>query len=63
MSKKNEMLNNVRRLAYCLSTLDNVTVKRLATILHYQPDQLTKDIADLEAYTADKVKADRELIE
>ena len=61
--RENERLNNVRRLAYCLSTLDNVTVKRLATMLHYQPDQLTKDIADLEAYTADKVKADRELIE
>ena len=63
MSKENERLNNVRRLAYSLYAADVATVKRLAAMLHYQPDQLTKDIADLEAYTADKVKADRELIE
>lgn len=44
MSRGNERLNNVQRLA---------------TILHYSPEQLREDIADLEAYTAEKVQADR----
>ena len=57
-----ETLNNVRRLAYCLYQQkdDEATVKRLATILHYLPEQLRQDIADLEAYTAEKVRSDRE---
>lgn len=61
MSKENEKLNNVRRLAYCLYERmdDAATVKQLATILHYMPEQLRQDIADLEAYTAEKVQADR----
>lgn len=61
MSRENERLNNVRRLAYCLYQRkdDEATVKRLATILHYMPEQLQQDIADLETYTAEKVQADR----
>lgn len=61
MSKENEMLNNVRRLAYCLYQRkdDAATMKQLAAILHYLPEQLQQDIADLEAYTAEKVQADR----
>lgn len=60
--KENEKLNNVRRLAYCLYQFkeDPTTIKKLAAILHYNAEQLTKDIADLETYTAEKVKADRE---
>lgn len=46
MSKENERLSNVRRLAYSLYAADAATVKRLATMLHYQPEQLQKDILD-----------------
>ena len=65
MSRENERLNNVRRLAYCLYQYedDTPTIKQLAALLHYLPDQLKKDIADLETYTAEKVKADREQME
>ena len=61
MSRENEKLNNVRRLAYCLYQYeeDIPTIKQLAAILHYLPEQLQEDIADLEAYTAEKVQADR----
>jgi len=61
MSGENEKQNNVRRLAYCLyqSKDDAATIKRLAAILHYLPEQLREDITDLEAYTAEKVQADR----
>lgn len=62
MSRENEKQNNARRLAYCLYQRkdDAATIKRLAAILHYLPEQLRQDIADLESYTAEKVKKDRE---
>ena len=62
MSRENERLNNVRRLAYCLYQYkdDTATIKRLAALLHYLPEQLHADISDLEEYTAEKVQADRE---
>lgn len=65
MSRENEKLNNVRRLAYCLYQYkdDKPTIKQLAALLHYLPEQLREDIADLEAYTAEKVQADREQME
>lgn len=62
MSRENERLNNVRRLAYCLYQRkdDAAAIKQLAAILHYLPEGLQEDIADLEEYTAEKVQADRE---
>ena len=65
MSRENERLNNVRRLAYCLYQRkdDAVAINQLAAILHYLPDGLREDIADLEKYTAEKVQADREQME
>lgn len=62
MSIENEKQNNARRLAYCLYQYkdDATTIKRLAAILHYLPEQLQKDIADLEAYTTEKARSDRE---
>lgn len=62
MSRENERLNNVRRLAYCLYQRkdDAAAIKQLAAILHYLPDGLREDIAELERYTAEKVQADRE---
>lgn len=62
MSRENERLNNVRRLAYCLYQRkdDAAVITRLAALLHYLPEQLREDIADLESYTAEKVQADRE---
>lgn len=65
MSRENERLNNVRRLAYCLYQRkdDAAAIKQLAAILHYLPDGLREDIADLEEYTAEKVQADREQME
>lgn len=62
MNRENEKLNNVRRLAYCLYQRadDTAFITRLAMFLHYMPEQLQIDIADLEKYTADKVKSDRE---
>ena len=62
MSRENERLNNVRRLAYCLYQRkdDAAAIKQLAAILHYLPEGLQEDIADLESYTAEKVQADRE---
>lgn len=62
MSRENERLTNVRRLAYCLYQRkdDAAAITRLASLLHYLPEQLREDIADLERYTAEKVQADRE---
>lgn len=62
MSRENERLNNVRRLAYCLYQRkdDASAIPRLAALLHYLPEQLREDIADLERYTAEKVQAGRE---
>lgn len=62
MSRENERLNNVRRLAYCLYQRkdDAAAINQLAAILHYLPEGLQEDIADLEEYTAEKVRADRE---
>lgn len=62
MSAENERRNNVRRLAYCLFQRceDPAFISRLASLLHYIPDQLRQDIADMETYTAEKVNADRE---
>lgn len=62
MSRENERLNNVRRLAYALygTTGDPAAMQHLARILRYMPEQLAEDIADLETYTAEKVQADRE---
>lgn len=61
MSRENERLNNVRRLAYALysTTGDPAAMRQLARILRYMPEQLAEDIADLESYTSDKVNADR----
>lgn len=57
-----ETLNNVRRLAYALycTTGDTAAMQQLARALRYDLEQLKRDIADLESYTADKVRADRE---
>ena len=65
MNRENEKLNNVRRLAYCLYDRvdDTAFINRLAMFLHYMPEQLQQDISDLEEYTADKVRSDRELID
>ena len=62
MSAENEKRNNVRRLAYCLfqRSEDPAFISRLASLLHYMPDQLQRDICDMETYTAEKVNADRE---
>ena len=62
MSRENEKLNNVRRLAYCLYQYkdDKPTIKQLAALLQYLPKQHREDIADIEAYTAEKEEADRE---
>lgn len=62
MSRENERLNNVRRLAFALyeRRSDSLFINRIATLLHYLPEQLAEDIADLETYTAEKVQADRE---
>lgn len=68
MSRKNERLNNVRRLSIALYSAiegqnahtEKIAVKRLADILHYMPDQLITDILELERYTSEKVHADRE---
>ena len=59
---RNEKLNNVQRLAVCLGQLADhtPTVNQLARILHYNPDQLKQDIKDLESYTSEKVREDRE---
>ncbi|MBR5405686.1 MAG: hypothetical protein IK107_05255 [Oscillospiraceae bacterium] len=61
MSRENERRNNARRLAFALYERmnDAQTVARLATVLHYLPEQLRADIADLESYTAEKVAEDR----
>lgn len=61
MSRENERLNNVRRLAYALYQRadDSLFINRIATLLHYMPDQLRQDIQDLESYTAEKVESDR----
>lgn len=61
MSRENERLNNVRRLAYALyqRSDDSLFVNRLAVFLNYMPDQLRQDIQDLESYTAEKVESDR----
>ena len=65
MNRENEKLNNVRRLAYCLYERvdDTRFINRPAMILNYMPEQLQQDISDLELYTADKVRSDRELID
>ncbi len=57
----NETLNNVRRIAHALycTTGDKAAMQQLAQLLHYDQTQLTKDIADLESYTSDKVREDR----
>lgn len=62
MSRENERLNNVRRLSYALycTTGDPAAMQQLARLLRYMPEQLAKDAADLEAYTAEKVQADRD---
>lgn len=61
----NEQLCNVRRLAYTLFQYSSVPEvnAQLARILHYMPEQLHKDIIDLENYTAEKVAADREMLD
>lgn len=61
MSRENERRNNARRLAFALYERrgDSLLVNRLATLLHYLPEQLRADIADLESYTAEKAAEDR----
>ena len=50
-------LENIRRLAYCLYThSDTATIKQLAYILDYLPEQISTDIADLEIYTRKKTQ-------
>lgn len=60
-----ETLNNVRRLAIALFVRiqDEYTLKRLASVLDYMPEQLLTDVLDLDRYTSVKVQADREAIE
>lgn len=61
--EENERLNNVRRLAVCLyQCSDPRTLKQLAHILHYIPEQLKEDILDLEKYTYEKTEADRKAL-
>ena len=64
-----EKRNNARRLAYALYSAiggawctdpEHPTVKRLAQILHYMPEQLVQDIKDLEDYTRAKACEDSE---
>ena len=65
MRSENQRRNNVRRLAYCLFQRkdDPQIIRTLAAALDYMPEQLREDIADLETYTAEKVREDREEIE
>ena len=54
----NEMVNNARRLAYALycATSDPVAVQRIAIALHYDVDQLRRDMVDIDVIT--RVAAD-----
>ena len=67
--ERRERRNNARRLAYALyssiggawcTDATDPTVQRLASILHYMPEQLVKDIKDLEDYTREKASDDAE---
>lgn len=57
-----ERINDARRLAFALyeRSEDAACIAQLARILHYMPEQLRKDIAALESFTAEKAAADRE---
>lgn len=59
--QERERRNNVRRLSVALIQRagDAGFVQQLARLLHYMPDQLQRDIHDLDEYTAEKVDADR----
>lgn len=58
---RNEKLNNVQRLAVCLGQFADhtPTVNQLARILHYNPEQLKRDLKDLESFTAEKVSEEK----
>lgn len=68
--KRRERRNNARRLAYALYSATGgawskdaaimPAVQSLARILNYMPEQLLKDIKDLENYTRDKAWEDSE---
>lgn len=70
--QQRERRNNARRLAYALysviggawcaeSAADiSPAVQRLASILHYMPEQLVTDIKALEDYTREKECEDAE---
>lgn len=70
--ERRERRNNARRLAYALyniiggawcseRTADiSPAVQRLASVLHYMPEQLVTDIKALEDYTREKACEDAE---
>ena len=67
---RREQRNNARRLAYalysaiggawCRDASISPTVQRLASLLHYMPEQLVIDIKALEDYTRAKSCEDAE---
>lgn len=61
-SDEREKRNNTRRLACALAARqgDAGFIQQLARMLHYLPEQLSQDIGDLDAYTAETVRADFE---
>lgn len=70
--QQREQRNNARRLAYALysaiggawcNNADDPAIQKLATILHYMPDQLLIDIKALEDYTRAKACEDAEIEE
>lgn len=57
-----ETMNNVRRIAYALycATGDAAAMQTLASALHYDQNQLRRDLHDLEEVTAELARAERE---
>lgn len=60
--QERERRNNVRRLSVAMIQRagDASFIQQLARLLNYMPDQLQRDIHDLDEYTAEKVSADTE---
>ena len=59
--EKRELENNAFRLAYTLYQMsdDEHTVKQLAALLHYVPEQLKKDMNDIWNYFGELDQLDR----
>lgn len=53
MDEMQKMVNNARRLSYALycATSDPVAVQRIATALHYDTNQLRRDMVDIDVIT------------